>query len=180
MPLLKIAAAAILTILVGAPREFGIGGGPILCVPDQDIDLDVLPYTPDHKHLPIVGGRAPGFPFRFAAGEVGRRVPGFVVDPHLEGLREAETLSGSIGFLDDAGRRRTAAPAPLTCRPKTLRYGRYSGTELRTCTRTTLIDGFLVTYEIQDANASLVPALDEFLRAKIAGWRANCHATDRM
>lgn len=181
MPVLKIAAAAaILTVLAGAPREFGIGGGAILCVPEHDIDLDVLPYMPDPKRLPVGGGRTPGFPFRFSADEVRRHVPGFAVDPRLAGLREADTLQGSLGFLDERDRRHYAASPPLTCRDETLRYGRYSGTTLHTCERVTLIDGFLVRYEIQNANAPLTAALDGFLRAKIADWRAACHATDRM
>ena len=180
IPVLKVAAAAVLTVLIGAPREFGIGGGAILCVPEHDLDLDALPYTPDPKRLPVGGGHAPGFTFRFDAAEVRERVPGFVVDPHLVGLRQADTLAGSLGFLDEADRRRYAAAPPLACRDETLRYGRFDGTELHACTRTTLIDGFLVTYEIQQANAPLTAQLDGFLRDKIADWRAGCHATDRM
>ena len=180
MPVLKIAAAAILTVLIGAPREFGIGGGAVLCVPEHDLDLDALPYMPDPKRLPVGGGRAPGFPFQFSAAEVRREVPSFSVDPKLAGLRAAETLSGSLGFLDAGDRPGEAAVPPLTCRDQSLRYGRYAGTELHTCTRTTVIDGFLVTYRIQKRNASLTAALDGFLHAKIAEWRDNCHATDRM
>jgi hypothetical protein len=180
MPVLKIAAAAILTVLAGAPREFGIGGGAVLCVPEHDIDLDVLPYTPDPKRLPVGGGRMPGFPFQFSAGEVRRHVPAFVVDPHVADLRQANTLAGSLGFLDAGDRRHDPVAPALTCRDETLRYGRHSGTTLHTCERMTRIDGFLIRYEIQQANAPLTAALDGFLRAKIAAWRAACHATDRM
>ncbi len=169
IPLPKIAAAAVLTLLAGGPREFGIGGGAILCVPEADIDADATPYAPNPKQLQA-GGTA--FAFQFAAAEVRRHVPGFAVDPELADLRAANTLSGTVGFADEAGTK----PAGVVCRPRTLGPGR----ALSTCTRATRIDGFRVDYEIEERNAGLVMALDEFLRGKIAAWRDNCHATDRM
>ena len=174
MPVARVIAAAALVLLTGGPREFGIGGGAILCVPEREIDADAMPYAPDPKHLQ---GDGPAFAFQFDADDVRRRIPAFSVDPRLKDLRSANTLEGSLAFVDSADRR---AEAQLTCRHDVLRNGRYSGTELQTCARVTLIDGFLVSYRVQERNAPLIADLDRFLRARIAEWRDNCHATDRL
>lgn len=177
MPVAKAVAvaAAVLVALAGAPREFGIGGGAVLCVPEDDIDPDATLYTPDPKQLT---SGSPAFAFQFAADQVRRDVPKFSVDPRVAEVRSARLLQGSLGFVDDAGREKYASG--LTCRREALRQTLSSKIEFTTCSRIALIDGFLVGYEIQQANAPLVPDLDRFLKGKIAEWRANCHATDRM
>lgn len=174
MPIAKVIAAAALVLLVGGPREFGIGGGAILCVPEREIDADAMPYAPDPKHL---RGDGPAFAFQFDADEVRRQIPAFSVDPRLKDLRPASTLEGSLGFVDSADRR---AEQHLTCRHDLLRSGRYSGAELQTCARVTRLDGFMVSYQVQERNAPLIADLDRFLRAKIAEWRDNCHSSDRL
>lgn len=177
MPAVKTGAvaAAVLVALAGAPREFGIGGGAVLCVPEGEIDPDATPYAPDPKQLTA---GSPAFAFQFAADEVRRHVPKFSVDPRLADVRSARLLQGSLGFVDDAGREKHASR--LSCRREALRDTSNSKIEFTTCSRIALIDGFLVGYEIQQANAPLVPDLDRFLTGKITEWRADCHATDRM
>ena len=176
MPVAKLIAAAALVILAGAPREFGIGGGAILCVPERELDADAMPYAANPKHLGDDG--TPALAFQFGADEVRRHVPQFSVDPRLADLRQASTLGGLLGFAGETTRRRYAAN--VSCRHEKLRGGRHSGVELQTCSRTTLIDGLWVTYDVQERNVALVEALDRFLGSKIAEWRNNCHATDRL
>jgi hypothetical protein len=175
VPAAKLLAAAALVLLAAAPREFGIGGGPILCVPDREIDLDATPYRPDAKHLQA-GDAA--FSFRFGADTVRQHVPGFAVDPALADLSQVNTLDGSLGFASETGSPREAPR--VTCRREVLRHGNHAGAELRTCTRAALIDGMSVAYQVQERNAALVAEIDRFLAGKIAEWRDNCHATDRM
>jgi hypothetical protein len=174
VPVAKLIAAAALLVLAGGPREFGIGGGAILCVPEREIDADATPYATSSRHLRDDG---PAFAFQFDADEVRRHVPAFSVDPHLADLRSARTLEGSLGFLESVDRH---DERNLTCRHDVLRSGRYSGVELQMCSRVTVIDGFRVSYEVQERNASLIAELDRFLDTKIAEWRDNCHSTDRL
>ena len=174
MPVARLIAAAALVLLASGPREFGIGGGAILCVPDREIDADATPYAPSPRHLPSDGL---AFAFQFDADDVRRQVPAFSVDPGLKDLRQASTLEGLLGFLDGANRHDEPR---LACRRDVLRNGRPNGVELHTCSRVTVIDGFLISYEVQERNASLIAELDRFLGAKIREWRDNCHATERL
>ena len=147
MALAEVIAAAVLLALVGGQREFGIGGGAILCVPEAEIDADLTPYTPNPKRLQAGGG----FAFAVATG--------------LGLPKPVGTLRGSLAFVDDADPRRY--PSRVGCNAKG-------------CARTTLIDGFVVTYEVRDQDPTLIAELDQLLRGKIADWRHNCHATDRL
>lgn len=176
MAVAKLIAAAAFIILAASPREFGIGGGVILCVPERELDTDAMPYAPSPKHLRDDG--TPALAFQFSADEVRRDVPQFAVDPHVADLRPANTLAGTVAFVNAADRQRHAAM--VTCRRETLRHGRDGAVELHTCSRAALVDGLLVTYDIQERNRTLIDALDRFLSARIAAWRDNCHATDRM
>ena len=175
MPAARLIAAAALVFLAAAPREFGIGGGAILCVPERELDADAMPYAPSTRHLSDDG--SPALAFQFGADEVRRAVPQFLVDPRLADLRQASTLDGTLGFVRRPDPRRYAPN--VSCRHETLHGGRYDGVELQTCSRATLIDGLWVTYAVQERNVALVAALDRFLGRKIAEWRDNCHATDR-
>ena len=176
MAVAKLIAAAAFIILAASPREFGIGGGVILCVPERELDTDAMPYAPSPKHLRDDG--TPALAFQFSADEVRRDVPQFAVDPHVADLRPANTLAGTVAFVKAADRPHYAAD--MTCRQETLHRGTGDAIVLHTCTRVTLIDGLWVTYDVQKRNLTLADALDRFLRTKIAAWRDNCHATDRM
>lgn len=165
MPIAKLIAAAALVALVTAPREFGIGGGAILCVPEREIDADATPYAPSTKHLRDDG--RPAFSFQIDAREVQRHVPRFSEESRPGDSRPASVLEGLVGFVSDRERQRY--PLGVTCAPGH-----------KTCARRTLIDGFLVEYDLQAQNLALGSDLDRFLAGKIAEWRDNCHATDRL
>ncbi|MBV8538570.1 MAG: hypothetical protein JO128_23425 [Alphaproteobacteria bacterium] len=153
MPVARLIAAAALVVLAGGLREFGIGGGAILCVPEREIDADVTPYTPAPKHIQA-GSVA--FAFVFPADDVRGSIPGFPIDSRL---------AGSLAFAEHV-----RSDSRLTCR---------TGGPMA-CDRTALIDGLLVHYVVEKRNVELVSELDHFIANKIGEWRDNCHSTDRL
>ena len=153
MPPARLIAAAALVLLAGGPREFGIGGGAILCVPEREIDADLTPYTPAPKH--IQAGSVV-FAFSFPADDVRGSIPGFPRDSRL---------TGSLAFAEHV-----QSDSRLTCRAAAP-VG---------CDRIALIDGILVRYGVETRNVELVSGLDRFIANKIGEWRDNCHSTDRM
>ena len=163
-----IAAAS----LAAAQHSFSLNGGPVLCVPESELDVEGVPYARNASDL-----SSGGVPFAFSAGDMRGHIPAYAVDPDLETYRPASAFRGSVELPRHPAR---SGEAEEPCTREVLRAGRYAGHELRTCTRTTIIDGFLVTYRFQERNAPLAAAFDQFVRAKIAEWRANCHATRRL
>ncbi len=153
MPPARLIAAAALVLLAGGPREFGIGGGAILCVPEREIDADLTPYAPAPKHIPA-GSVA--FAFAFPGDEVRGSVPGYPADSRL---------AGSLAFAEHV-----QSDSRLTCR----------AAASAACDRTALIDGLLVRYSIEKRNVELVSGLDDFIANKIGEWRDNCHSMDRL
>ena len=153
MPAGKLIAAVALVLLAGGPREFGIGGGAILCVPEREIDADLTPYTPAPKHIQA-GSVA--FAFFFPADDVQGSVPGFPA---------GSRLTGSLAFAEHV-----QSDSRLTCR----------AVAPVACDRTALIDGLLVRYGVEKRNIELVSGLDQFIANKIGEWRDNCHSTDRL
>ena len=165
--LAAIAAAS----LAAALHSFSLNGGPVLCVPESELDVEGVSYARNASDL-----ASGGVTFAFSAADMRRQIPDYAVDPELEAYRPASAFHGSV----ELPREPVRLEGVEACNREVLQVGRYAGHELRSCTRTAVIDGFLVTYRFQEPNAPLIAAFDQFLHAKIAEWRANCHATRRL
>jgi hypothetical protein len=158
-------------LVAAALHSFSLNGGPVLCVPEDALDVGRVPYARNASDL-----SSGGVPFIFDGAEIRQQIPDYAIDPDLEAYRPASALSGWVELL----RPGEVLDLPATCSHEALQSGRYAGHELHTCLHLTVIDDFLVTYWFQERNTKLVPEFDRLLAGKIAEWRANCHATRRL
>lgn len=90
-------------------HEFGVGGHAKLCVPDSDMDPNLIAYNSESKSLKLRQGWTPGFGFLFDAARVKADISSFHVAQEFGGHPYANALSGSVGFLDLADRTRYGA-----------------------------------------------------------------------
>lgn len=81
-------------------HEFGVDGHAVLCVPESDMDPDLLIHNDETRSLQIAPGRTPGFGFRLTSRTVQSFLPEFKIFPELDMHPYVNNLSGSIGFLD--------------------------------------------------------------------------------
>ena len=88
----------ILVALTGM-HVFGIGGKPILCVPESDLNPDLMGFNDESTHLEPGNGHTPGFAAFFSLAEMRRRFgtryssdPVFGNSPALTGLEVTVTL----------------------------------------------------------------------------------------
>ena len=111
--LLVIMFASVSLMFARGEHIFGVGGKPVLCVKDADMDPLAKSYADESTHLKPGSGHTPGFPFLFGPDTMKSIIPEYVVVPGFEGHPYVNTLSGGIGFLgqDDRGRFGPAARA---------------------------------------------------------------------
>jgi hypothetical protein len=61
-----------------------------------------------------------------------------------------------------------------TCEYHNLPVGPYEGKTLRTCTRVVAIDGFLVSYRLQQDNVKFFSNIDSMIASTVLQWKRNC------
>lgn len=81
--------------------------------------------------------------------------------------------------LNRAPDRRELLPEPnsvvvATCLSETISAGKVVGHTLHSCRRVTVLDGFILDYQIQKDNLPLYPQIDRFLLSKLVEWKKNC------
>lgn len=86
--------------------------------------------------------------------------------------------------LNRAPDRRKPLPEPnsvvvATCLSETISAGKFVGYTLHSCRRVTVLDGFILDYQIQKDNVPLYPQIDRFLLSKLIEWKKNCSVRHR-
>jgi len=232
--------SALLTIIASigvsgpAMYDFGTGGTKVLCVPAQEMDQSLIPFTTVSTHLQVVAGKEPdfavlynapymrkfihayavntGFPEAYLGNQLwaeidfirpqdknryGPGMRGWFADEIWHGRSPCERafvqhIAGTGYFRAQCGwgdenvlllNRAPNAHSPMpdlnafvvaSCRRNHINFGPYEGAVDRTCQRSLIADGFLVTYHFQEQNTALIPQFDGFFGSKIAEWRRSC------
>jgi len=87
-------------------HQFGVNGRAALCVPDSDMDRDLVEFNEESKNLKLQPGWTPGFGFLFAPNRVREDISAFRDSKEFGWHPYANALSGSVGFLDMSDRGR--------------------------------------------------------------------------
>lgn len=104
--LLKAVALVSLALASGDMHVFGVGGKPVLCVPQGDTDSALLPYADESINLQPGAGRTPGFAFLFGPAVAQSALKGWYIKPGFSKHPYANTLSGTVSFLGRDDRER--------------------------------------------------------------------------
>lgn len=88
----------------------------------------------------------------------------------------ADNYSNVLNRIPD---RRKPLPAPnslvvATCLTETISAGKFKGRTLHSCRRVTVLDGFILDYQIRKENLPLYQQIDRFLQSKLVEWKKNC------
>lgn len=86
---------------------FGIGGRPILCVPDADLNPALLPFNDESTHLRPGNGHTPGFAAFFSLSEMRNRLgSAYFSNPTFDDNPAMSGLSATISFVSVDDQRR--------------------------------------------------------------------------
>lgn len=61
-----------------------------------------------------------------------------------------------------------------TCVDEKISAGSFAGHTLHSCRRVTIIDGYILDYQIQMDNLPIYQQIDKFLKSKLTEWNRNC------
>jgi hypothetical protein len=105
--LINMAATFTAIVLVGGYQHvFGIGGKPVLCVPESDMDPAVLRFADESTDLHVGSGHTPGFSFLFSSRFMRSVIDGYSSVPGFDALPYVNNLSGTVHFLGQDDRAR--------------------------------------------------------------------------
>lgn len=164
---------ALLVALLTRQHVFGIDGRPVLCVPESDLNPDLLAFNDESTQLKPGNGHTPGFGGFFSLREMGDRFGSAYLSQSAQRHPITPRSGIAIAIL------KIALPNPNTfvigtCNYSTISAGPYQGAEIRECTRVFMTDGFMVDYQFAQENAGLIKQFDAFLKDKVAQWQNNC------
>jgi len=87
-------------------HQFGLGGRPVLCVPERDLDSHLLRYNDESLHLVVGHGRTPGFGFLLDPQSITKLAAKFRENPRFRTHPYANKLAGTVSFVSTEDSRR--------------------------------------------------------------------------